>query len=302
LKAQIRVPVGVFIPDLPLNMSGKNDTGILKFAKKLDNWLLQWLVSSVDIVYTITKEIVSNWMPKGLKFLVVEGMVPSFQVNKQFERRLNCFHADINLPKRMLYTGSFAHIKKFVLWFFVCRELNADLILVGGGPERTELESIALTDPRIIIKKFLKRNTIWNLAGSGLPLIAAACLIPLTLYRLGNEAFAVLTLLWALIGYFSLYYMGIGRALTYELSILRAVNNISEISLTLATGVLGAAVMLILAPYLAASWLKISPTLQQDAMLSFKIAATGVIPITITSVLKEAIEGLERFTAGCQRQ
>lgn len=149
----------------------------------------------------------------------------------------------------------------------------------------------------------LRRNTIWNLAGSGLPLIAAAALIPFTLNRLGNEAFGVLTLIWALIGYFSLFDMGVGRALTYELSKLRAANNTSQISLTLkagliltlAAGLLGAAVMLILAPYLATSWLKISPALQQDAMLSFKIAAIGVIPTTITSGLRGALEGLGRF-------
>lgn len=151
----------------------------------------------------------------------------------------------------------------------------------------------------------LRHDTICNLAGSGLPLIAAVALIPFTLHQLGNEAFGVLTLIWALIGYFSLFDMGVGRALTYELSKLRAANNASEISLTLkagliltfAAGLLGAAVMLILAPYLATSWLKISPALQQDAMLSFKIAAIGVIPTTITSGLRGALEGLGRFSA-----
>lgn len=149
----------------------------------------------------------------------------------------------------------------------------------------------------------LRRNTLWNLAGSGLPLIAAAGLIPYTLKHLGNEAFGVLTLIWALIGYFSLFDMGVGRALTYELGRLRATNNASEISLTLkagllltlAAGIFGALVMLILAPYLAKSWLKISPAIQQDAMLSFKIAAIGVIPTTITSGLRGALEGLGRF-------
>lgn len=151
----------------------------------------------------------------------------------------------------------------------------------------------------------LRRNTIWNLAGSGLPLIAAVAFIPFTLNRLGNEAFGVLTLIWALIGYFSLFDMGVGRALTYELSKLRAANDIAEISLTLKAGLvltflaglIGAFLMLILAPYLASSWLKISPALQQDAMLSFKIAAIGVIPTTITSGLRGALEGLGRFAA-----
>jgi O-antigen/teichoic acid export membrane protein len=151
----------------------------------------------------------------------------------------------------------------------------------------------------------LRKNTIWNLAGSGLPLIAAVALIPYILQRLGAESFGVLTLIWSLIGYFSLFDMGVGRALTYELSKLRADDNHSEITLTLkagllltlAAGVFGAAVVFILAPYLATSWLKISPILQDDALLSFKIAAVGVIATTISSGLRGALEGLGRFAS-----
>jgi len=149
----------------------------------------------------------------------------------------------------------------------------------------------------------LRHNTIWNLAGSGVPLIAAVAFIPFTLNRLGNEAFGVLTLIWALIGYFSLFDMGVGRALTYELSKLDKKKNSVEISLTLKAGLLltllaglfGAIVMLVLAPYLANSWLKISPALMQDAMVSFKIAAMGIVLTTITSGLRGAFEGLGRF-------
>ncbi len=151
----------------------------------------------------------------------------------------------------------------------------------------------------------LRRNTLWNLAGSGLPLLAAACFIPFTLQQLGNEAFGVLTLIWALIGYFSLFDMGVGRALTFELSKLRATNNTLDIAqalrtgllITFCAGLLGASIMVFLAPMLARSWLKISPALQQDAMLSFLIAAIGVMFSTVTSGLRGALEGLDRFAA-----
>jgi O-antigen/teichoic acid export membrane protein len=53
--------------------------------------------------------------------------------------------------------------------------------------------------------------------------------------------------------------------------------------------------MLVLAPHLATKWLKISPLLQLDTQLAFQIAAIGVIPTTITSGLRGALEGLERF-------
>jgi O-antigen/teichoic acid export membrane protein len=65
--------------------------------------------------------------------------------------------------------------------------------------------------------------------------------------------------------------------------------------ITLVAGILGAVIMLVLAPHLAADWLGISPALLQDAQLAFQIAAIGIIPTTITSGLRGALEGLERF-------
>lgn len=151
----------------------------------------------------------------------------------------------------------------------------------------------------------LQRNTLWNLAGSAVPLLAGVALIPFTLARLGHEAFGVLTLIWGLIGYFSLFDLGVGRALTYQLSQLRAKGQGVEIGptlragllLTLAAGLLGAGLIWLLAPGLAKQWLGISPALQSDAMLAFLIAAAGVVPTTLASGLRGALEGLDRFAA-----
>lgn len=151
----------------------------------------------------------------------------------------------------------------------------------------------------------LTRNTAWNLAGGFLPLVAAAACIPYVLKQLGNEAFGVLTLIWALIGYFSLFDFGVGRALTYELSKLREANFGNEISATLktgllltaATGLFGGLILVTLAPWLAVEWLRIDIGWQHDAKIAFQIAALGVMFTTITSGLRGAMEGLERFMA-----
>lgn len=84
----------------------------------------------------------------------------------------------------------------------------------------------------------IRKNTLWSLAGSGLPLIAAAALIPFTLNTLGNETFGVLTLVWVLIGYLSLFDMGVGRSLTYEISKLNANNAQDQITQVLKAGTL----------------------------------------------------------------
>ncbi len=151
----------------------------------------------------------------------------------------------------------------------------------------------------------LKRNALWNLAGTAIPMVAGLALIPFTLNRLGSEAFGVLTLVWGLIGYFSVFDMGVGRALTVQLSQLAAKGDLAEpgalvrsgILLTLAAGLLGMALVWLLAPSLANQWLKISPALQDDARLAFLVAAVGVLPTTLASGLRGALEGLDRFAA-----
>src|SRR6266849_6646628 len=62
--------------------------------------------------------------------------------------------------------------------------------------------------------RLLARNTVWNLLGSGAPMLVAVFCIPILIRGLGKERFGVLTLAWALIGYASLFDLGLGRALT----------------------------------------------------------------------------------------
>ncbi|QTN30421.1 hypothetical protein HZ993_12050 [Rhodoferax sp. AJA081-3] len=99
--------------------------------------------------------------------------------------------------------------------------------------------------------------------------------------------------------------LGVGRALTVRLSQLEASGRISETGptlragmlLTAAAGLLGVALVGLLAPLLAHDWLKISPDLQDDARLAFLVAAVGVLPTTLASGLRGALEGLDRFAA-----
>ena len=151
----------------------------------------------------------------------------------------------------------------------------------------------------------LKRDTIWNIAGMGLPLLAGVLFVPFMLERLGNERFGVVTLIWALIGYFGLFDMGVGRALTVEISKLRAAGHDGGVGealhaglfITLATGAVGAAIMLSIAPYLSHDWLKVSPQWQSDTQTAFQIAALGIIPTTVASGVRGALEGAGRFAA-----
>ena len=77
---------------------------------------------------------------------------------------------------------------------------------------------MAAPDPKSAEKltqgKLLARNTILNVLGYGLPMLVAIFAIPLLVKGLGTERFGILTLAWVIIGYLSLFDLGLGRALT----------------------------------------------------------------------------------------
>ena len=64
----------------------------------------------------------------------------------------------------------------------------------------------------------LVRHTLFNLLGLGAPLLIAVGSIPALLQALGPERFGLLALIWAVTSYFSLFDLGLGRALTQQLA------------------------------------------------------------------------------------
>ena len=61
----------------------------------------------------------------------------------------------------------------------------------------------------------IKRNFLYNLTGSVFPLIIAVFTIPRLLDIYGTERFGILLIGWSVVGYFSLFDMGLGQALNH---------------------------------------------------------------------------------------
>lgn len=151
----------------------------------------------------------------------------------------------------------------------------------------------------------LSKNTVWNVAGNALPLVIGAITIPLLVQRLGLERFGILTLLWAIIGYFSLFDFGIGRAITQQVAALSADSRNAEVpaiikaglEFTILTGFLGTATLALAAYPLSRFGLSVSAPLQQEVFFSLIIAAFGIPLATLSSGLRGALEGYEDFQA-----
>lgn len=151
----------------------------------------------------------------------------------------------------------------------------------------------------------LRRNIFWNLAGAGLPLLAGAAFIPYLVREAGVEVFGILTLVWALIGYFSLFDLGVGRALTQQVAQKRVAGRLAEVPALVKTGllfagamgVLGGVLLALAVEPLAAHGLNVSPSLHADVVRALLIAATAVPFTTVTVGLRGVLEAYEDFRA-----
>lgn len=144
-----------------------------------------------------------------------------------------------------------------------------------------------------------------NLLGAIIPLLVGAVSVPYLLTHLGVERFGVLTLLWVIIGYFSLFDLGMGRAVTQQVASLlgggreRDVKKVVAIStlLTLTTGLLGAALLASFAGLISRSALGLSATYIDETRTCLLIAALGVPLATLSANWRGILEGYNRFLA-----
>lgn len=149
----------------------------------------------------------------------------------------------------------------------------------------------------------LVRNAIWNLSGQVLPLIAAILVIPLLLRLMGVEGFGLVTIIWTLIGYFSLFDFGLGRALTKFVAMElgqqnpQAIPNLIATAMTLLAvlGITMACLIWLSVPWMVANVLKPRASDPAEVVFAFQLAAL-VIPFVVINVgLRAVLEGLLRF-------
>lgn len=101
------------------------------------------------------------------------------------------------------------------------------------------------------------RHTIFNLIGLGAPLLVAIACIPILIHGLGVERFGLLTLIWAVVSYFGLFDLGLGRALTQQVAVALAKQDRASLAPLIGTatallaglGILAGAMMALLAPW-----------------------------------------------------
>jgi O-antigen/teichoic acid export membrane protein len=153
--------------------------------------------------------------------------------------------------------------------------------------------------------RLLARNVGLSAAGWAVPAVFALLAIPALVRAMGAERFGLLALAWTLVGPFSPFDLGIGRALTQALSarVGRADQGDSpDVAWTagwlmLGVGLAGALGLALAAAPLAERWLHVPPALRGEAVLAFRLLALAVPLTVLTSGLRGVLEAGQAFRA-----
>src|SRR6266704_3576438 len=147
------------------------------------------------------------------------------------------------------------------------------------------------------------RSTLYNILGQGVPLLAGVLTIPILTRSLGDARFGLLALMWAIIGYFGLLDLGLGRATTkfvaealaaQDARRARQVASFTAAGQT-ALGIVGGAVLAAVTPWVVTSLLRVPAELRVEAEHAFRWLALSVPFVVLALSLRAVLEGAQRF-------
>lgn len=154
----------------------------------------------------------------------------------------------------------------------------------------------------------LARNAVWNLLSLAAPMLVALGAIPVLIRTLGIDRFGILTLAWMLIGYCSLFDLGLGRALTKlvsegvgeEVSARPRLRSLASavwtaLVLMLVLGCAGALIFASASALLANSVLKVPVALRAETIVSLHWIAAAIPLVTLTAGLRGVLEARQHF-------
>jgi O-antigen/teichoic acid export membrane protein len=149
----------------------------------------------------------------------------------------------------------------------------------------------------------LARNTLWNLIGQVAPMSVALFAIPMLIRRVGMDRFGILTIAWMVVGYFSLFDLGLGRAMTNLVAQSLGGNRQNELPAIVWTangvmavmGVVGAIALAGITPLLTHSLLKVPLSLQPETLHSLFLLSLAVPLVISTAGFRGILEAQQKF-------
>jgi len=149
----------------------------------------------------------------------------------------------------------------------------------------------------------LARNALLNFLGQGILVLIGIVTIPFIIRGLGVDRFGLLSLAWVVLGYFTAFDLGMGRATTKYIAEALGKGHDGQVPEFLWTAVtiqgifgLGGALLLwAITPFLVTRVLNIPPELTAEARNTFYMLAPGIPVVLIFGSFSGALEALQRF-------
>jgi len=136
-----------------------------------------------------------------------------------------------------------------------------------------------------------------------LPLLVGVIAMPYLIHGLGSARFGVLSIAWMVIGYFSIFDFGLGRALTKMIAEQLGRGDAKAIpplfwtgmSIMMCAGVIGSIVVGLLSENIVFSWLNIDAALKQETLSTFYILAFSIPFVIATTGFRGVLEAHQQF-------
>jgi len=149
----------------------------------------------------------------------------------------------------------------------------------------------------------IKRHTIYNLAGSTIPMLVSMLTVPTYLHLIGTARYGVLALVWVFLGYFGIFDPGITRAATFHLARLHSPAEAKEresvfwtaLGVNLVFGIVGGIAVYAAARPLFMYTFRMPESMRGEVLACLPwLAASATVSVT-TGVLGGALQAREMF-------
>ncbi len=151
--------------------------------------------------------------------------------------------------------------------------------------------------------RLLARNTVLNVVGLVVPLLAGFAAIPFVVRALGAQRFGVLSLVWVVFGYFGLFDLGLGRTTTKYVADALGRGKTEEIPgcvwtaviLQTGIGVAGALLLVLLSPLITMHFLKIPGQFIPETVTTLRLVGWSLPVMFVSSSFRGVFEAAQRF-------
>lgn len=149
----------------------------------------------------------------------------------------------------------------------------------------------------------LKKNSFFALIISIIPAAVGIATVPILIHLLGLERFSFLSIVWAVVGYFGIFDLGLGRSLSKRAATRHSEKNYALLGKELSFGLLAILILGILAAIIIYLWGKellstsfqVSPQFITEAQSSIGVIAFLIPVLMLLSAIKGVFEGLNQF-------